>query len=69
MRFEKYDCTSLRDRLNQFWVQLTANRIMGIPPKQHQDNVNQPFLPRFNKVTKDNIRTHWSMIRSRIIHM
>ena len=26
--------------------------------KQHLDNVNQPFLPRFNKVTKDNVRTH-----------
>ena len=23
--FRKYECTSLRDRLNQFWVQLTAN--------------------------------------------
>ena len=37
--------------------------------KQHRDNVNQPFLPRFNKVTKDNVRTHWSMIRSRIIDL
>ena len=26
-------------------------------------------MPRFNKVTKDNVRTHWSMIRSRIIDL
>ena len=59
--------TSLRDMLNQFWVQLTANLIMEF--LQHRDHVNQPFLPRFNKVTKDNVRTHWSMIRSRIIDL
>ena len=29
----------------------------------------QPFLPPFNKVAKDNVHTHWSMIRSRIIDL
>ena len=56
--FRKYECTSLRDRLNQFWVQLTPNRIMEPPNKIEIMLVNQPFLPRFNKVTKDNVRTH-----------
>ena len=35
----KYTCTSLRHRLNQLWVQLTANRIME-SSKQHRENVN-----------------------------
>ena len=60
----KYKCTSLRDRLNQFWEVKLWNS-----SKQHRDNVNRPFLPRFNKVTKDNVLTHWSMIRSRIIDL
>ena len=47
---------------------MIANRIMEFL-KQHRDNVNQPFLPRFNKVTKDNVCNHWSMIRSRIIDL
>ena len=52
LRFE-----SLRDRLDQFWVRLTANKLWN-SSKQHRDDVNQPVLPRFNKVTKDNVRTH-----------